>query len=408
MPEIHPFRALRYAARDVTSRVTQPYDRIDDRLQREYYMRDPFSFIRVDRPMGTHGDAASTLRAWRRDGVMVRDSAPALYAYHQVHGGRVRKGLTAVVRLGDRTYGHEETHSGPKVDRLRMLRATQAHISHVFLLYSDPERTVNRLLDGCTRGAPILEARDDYGELHRVWRVDDPRVVGAIRDFVAARDAIIADGHHRYETAVSYRDEMRAAGRACEGAESFENVLATLVNMDDDLTIYGTHRVISGLDRVDLARLGEFFDVRETSDVQAALAAETERPVFGLIRPGLPPQLLVVRDVRAAAAKVAAPRSEEWRSLDVNILHTVILEGMLGITLEHTTREMYVEYLRSADEAVERVRSGRAQAAFLVNPVRIGQIRRLVASGEKFPQKSTDFYPKLLSGLLLCPLELKP
>ncbi len=415
MPEIFPFRALRYAQRDVTPLVTQPYDRIDSRLQREYGERHRHNFVRVDKPAGTHEDAAATLREWERTGVMVRDPRPALYAYHQLHGGTVRKGLTALVRLDDRIHKHEETHTGPKADRLEMIKATRAHISHVFLLYSDPQKTVNRILDEASAWPPILEGRDDFGETHRVWRVDDPNAVASIRGVLATKDAIIADGHHRYETACTYRNLMRAQGAACEGPESFENVLATLVNMDDGLTIYGTHRVIHGLARVDLSRIGEFtvselgervepfFDVSEPGDVKAALAAQST-PAFGLVEPGRAPRLLVVRDVVRAAAQVKAAKSEAWRSLDVNILHTVILDGMLGVTPEHTAKEMHVDYLRSADEAAERVRSGRAQCAFLVNPVRMDQIRSIVAQGERFPQKTTDFYPKLLSGLLLCPL----
>ncbi len=425
MPEILPFRALHYAAGELTKIVTQPYDRIDAKLQRAYYDRHPHNFIRIDKPadVDPYGAAARTLDAWTREGVLVRDREPALYAYHQVHGGQVRKGMTALVRIEDRIHKHEETHTGPKADRLEMIKATRAHISHVFLLYSDPPKTVNRTLDDTTWREPMLSATDDFGETHRVWRVDDPVAVSRIRGVLATKDAIIADGHHRYETSINYRNLMRARGARCDG-ESFEYVLATLVNMDDGLTIFGTHRVIHGLPQApDLSRVAETFDVSEPADVKAALAGETSRPAFGLVEPGRVPRLLVVRDVAKAAAQVkppsstglgttgtagkateGKPKSEAWRSLDVNILHTVILEGMLGITPEHTAKEMYVDYLRSADEAIERVRSGRAQVAFLVNPVRMDQIRSIVAQGERFPQKTTDFYPKLLSGLLMCPL----
>ncbi|MBI2933184.1 MAG: DUF1015 domain-containing protein [Planctomycetes bacterium] len=412
MPEIFPFRALRYAARDVTRLVTQPYDRVSDALQREYLERDPHNFIRIDKPLRDPGrqgtvyeQAAATLREWTQKGILVRDPRPALYATYQFYGGKVRKGLSALVRIGDRIHAHEETHAGPKADRLEMIKATRAHISPVFLLYSDPQKTVNRILDEAAAWPSMLKATDDFGERHEVWLIDDPHAIATIRGVLATSEAIIADGHHRTETATNYRNLMRAEGARCEGPESFENVLATLVNMDDELTIFGTHRVIRGLPSVDLSRVGEFFEIREPSDIRAALETERARPAFGLVEPNRPPRLLVVRDTAKAASQVKADQSPEWRSLDVNILHTVILEGMLGITPHHTAQEMYVGYLRSADEAIDRVRAGKAQVAFLVNPVRMEQIRTIVAKGERFPQKSTDFYPKLLSGLLACSME---
>ncbi len=407
MPDVSPFRGLHYAQQDVTPLVTQPYDRIGEKLQREYYERHPHNFIRADKPAGAdpYSASAKSLADWTASGVMLRDERPSFYAYYQVHsGGIVRKGFTAMVKLEDGIHRHEETHTGPKADRLSMIRATRAHISHVFLLYSDPEKRVNAALDVVAQQTPLLEGKDDYGETHKVWRVDDPAAIATIRRVLASTDAIIADGHHRYETAINYRNEMRGAAERCEGAETFENVLATLVNMDDGLTIFGTHRVIRDLARVDLSKIGELFDVSEPADIKVALARETVRPAYGLLEPGRNPRLLVVRDVKSAAAKVKSAKSEEWRSLDVNILHTVILDGMLGITAEHTAREMHIDYLRSADEAMDRVKMGKAQLAFLVNPVRMDQIRTIVAKGEKFPQKTTDFYPKLLSGLILCPL----
>lgn len=440
MPEIHPFRAVHFDPDRVgdLSRVTsQPYDKINPALQEEYYRRDGCNIVRIILPKAEPGrdryqDAAQTLKDWLRQGLLVRDPWPAFYAYYQIYrtpeGEKTRRGLSALVRLEEPGKGrirpHEQTHTGPKIDRFNLLSATSAHTEQVFLLYSDPERTVNRILDGAIQHPPLLEARDDFGELHRVWRLEDPAVIESLRREMEPRETVIADGHHRYETCWNYHQEMIRRGVPAEGSESHRCVLATLVNMDDDLTIFGTHRVVYDVPGFDPRRIlesaREHFEIREypfadeagERRARAALLQDLRlegrsHPCFGMAARGLPAHaLLRVRDVRRAAAAVREPRSEEWRSLDVNLLHTLILEGILGVGPVQLAAEKNVEFLRGGDEAVERVlRPGRSQAAFLVNPVRIDQIREIVRRGERFPQKTTDFYPKLLTGLLLCLLE---
>lgn len=441
MPRIYPFRAVRYdVARvgDLSKVTTQPYDRIKPDLQEEYYRRHEFNIVRIilrrDEPgRDKYAAAAATLEDWLRRGVLVREEKPALYVYHQVYrtpqGVKTRKGLSALVQIDEPGKGkilpHEQTHTGPKVDRLNLLRATRTHTEQVFFLYSDPEKAVNRILDEAARGKPDLEAVDDLGETHRVWRLDDPARVEAVRKILEPKECIIADGHHRYETSWNYKQEMARAGRRGEGPESPDHVLATLVNMDDDLTIFGTHRLVYDARSFDPARLlteaRRHFEIREypfagpaeepgaRRELLEDLRIEgASRPCFGAALRGAGAHyLFLVRDVRAAAAQVREPRSEDWRSLDVNLLHTLLLEEVLGIGPAELAAEKNVEFLRSADEAVEKVLApGKYQAAFLVNPVRIDQIRRIVRHGERFPQKTTDFYPKLLTGLLLCKLNV--
>jgi len=439
MPEIHPYRAIHFDPSRVgdLSRVTaQPYDKIDPSLQEEYYRRDEHNIVRIilpkERPGGDkYGEAARTLEDWLRRGLLVQDPRPAFYAYHQVYrtpeGVKTRRGFSALVRLEEPGKGrirpHEQTHTGPKLDRFRLLTATRTHTEQILLLYSDPEKVVGRILEEAVQGPPLLEGRDDFGELHRVWRLEDPAVGESLRRAMEPKECIIADGHHRYETSWNYHQEMARRGVPAPGPESHECVLATLVDMDDDLTIFATHRVVFDLPGFDPRRLLEsaraHFEIREypfsdgagerraRADLLRDLRLEgRSRPCFGMAARGLPAHaLLRVRDLRAAAAAVREPRSEAWRSLDVNLLHALILEGILGVGPERLAAEKNVEFLRSADEAVERVlRPGKAQAAFLVNPVRVDQIRTIVRNGERFPQKATDFYPKLLSGLLLCRL----
>ena len=435
MPEIRPFRALRYdVARvgDLSRVVAQPYDKVDDRQREEYYARHPNHIIRIDRRKDEPDDrkyasAAEDLDRWMRDGVLVEDPQPALYAIRQTYSvegsTRTRQGICAMVRLEEfgsgRIHPHEETHAGPKADRLKLLRAARAHIGHIFMLYPDPKRSIASTLAGLVSRPPELRAVDDFGETHEAWRITDE---SAIRTLVAAMDpldAIIADGHHRYETALAFRRECAASGQGNGGAESPDYVLATLIDMDDKgLTCFPTHRVIR--DRPPLDRAAFLKSIADEFDIQTwpfdgpeseknarksmIEAVAKDAPAFGLALPSGAHARLRIRNSKTTAARVKSPRTLEWRSLDVNILHTVILEGALGITPDDTEHERFVDYVRSADKAVERVLSGRAVGAFILNPVRMDQLQAVVRNGEKFPQKSTDFYPKMLSGFLMCRL----
>jgi uncharacterized protein (DUF1015 family) len=442
MPNVHPFKGVHFdpaKVGDLTKVTTQPYDKIDAKLQDEYYRRHPNSLIRVilrrEEPgRDKYKDAAATLDQWLKEGVLVQDSRPALYAYFQTYrtpqGEKTRKGVSALVQIDEPGKGkilpHEQTHTGPKIDRFNLISATKTHTEQIFFLYSDPEKAVNRILDEAARRKPDFEAKDDLGETHRVWRIDDPAKIQALQKILGPKECIIADGHHRYETSWNYKQEMAKKGVKAEGAESPDNVLVTLVNMDDDLTIFGTHRLVHDVPGFDLAKLltaaKKFFEIREypfkdAAEEKAARAELLEdlrmeglsKPCFGVAaKESQAHYLFVVRDVKAAAAQVKEKRSEDWRSLDVCILHSVVLDGMLGVGAAQLAAEKNVEYLRSADEAIEKVRApGNLQVAFLVNPVKMEQIKRLVKNGEKFPQKSTDFYPKLLTGLLLCKLNVR-
>jgi uncharacterized protein (DUF1015 family) len=441
MPKIYPFKGVHFdtsKAKDLTPLTTQPYDKINPALQDEYYRKNEHNLIRVilrkDEPgKDKYQGAADTLNEWLKSGVMVQDPKPAFYVYHQIYktpsGVKTRKGIVAMVQIDEPGKGkilpHEQTHSGPKADRLALITATKTHTENIFLLYPDPEKVVNKICDEAAKGKPDFEAKDDLGETHKVWRLDDPAKIQAIQKAMDAKDCVIADGHHRYETSWNYKQQCAKAGIKATGTETPDNVLATLVNMDDDLTIFGTHRLCYDIKNFDMAKVltsaKSAFDIREYSfnndpeekaarrDLLEDLKVEgMSKPCFGAVAKGAKSHFLfVTRDVKAAAAQVKDKRSEDWRSLDVCLLHTLILEKLLGIGPEQLAAEKNVHFYRSADETIDHVRAtGPYQVAFLVNPVRMEQIYKVVKNGEKFPQKSTDFYPKLLTGLLLCKLNI--
>ena len=436
MPKIFPFRATQYNPErisDLSKVTTQPYDKIDEALREEYAARHEHNAVRLIRPTGEdkYATAAQTLQEWIEAGVLVEDSEPAFFAYFQSYptpqGNKTRKGVIALVRADPfgkgRVHPHEETHSGPKIDRFNLLSRTRTHFGQIFLLYSDPKRTVSEILDEASRRDPDLQSTDEAGIQHRVWRISDGGTIRRIQKDLDRRDAIIADGHHRYETSVRYHQEMKKKGARSGDAESFENVMATLVNMEDEgLTLYPTHRVVHQVAGFQAAALREgaskFFDVREyafpTEEEEPAARREMledlriegfARPTIGVAVAGGSAYLLLgLRDQEAVAGRSREKRSREWRSLDVNVLHTLILDELLGVGKDQLDREQNVSFVRHADDAIGMLGEPGVQAAFLLNPVRVDQIRALVKNGERFPQKTTDFHPKLLTGLVFCRL----
>lgn len=440
MAKVYPFRAIHFdpaKVGDLSNVLGQPYDKIDDRLQEEYYRKHPYHIVRIDKTKEEPGKdryatAQEHLERYLADRVLVQEDRPAFYAYYQIYntpqGQKVRKGFSAMVKLEEfgkgRIYPHEETHHGPKVDRFNLLSATRLHIGHIFMLYSDEKKKINTLLDGFAKEKPMLEARDDYGELHRVWPITDPRAIRTIQSEMEGKSIIIADGHHRYETALNFlKQNPKLKG---EGAESHENVLATLINMEDEgLTIYPTHRAVREAPDFGLAsfksKVADFFEIREYAyaDEEEEKSARRElledlriegytRTCFGMIARDVPMYfLLAARDRDALIRRIESNHSDDWKSLDVNILHSVILNDILGITPDDLAHEKKVDYYRWADEVIAGIRANRYQLGFLVNPVKVSQIKAVTKRWERFPQKTTDFYPKLLSGLLMCRLNVR-
>lgn len=445
MAKILPFQALRYDTSVVRLEdvLTQPYDKITPEMQEGYLAASPHNLIHVElgRPSAADNAAANVytravehLKKLRVQKVLVSDP-PSIYAYSQqftdaIGTTRERKGFIALGHLHDYNekvvFRHEQTLAKPKADRINLLRATRIHTGQIFMLYDDPSREVDKLVWRSVEGAaPVASMVDEFKVLHRIWRISDPTTILTVRDKMADKKLIIADGHHRYETGLSYRMECRAdaiaklmgSGRtgqlSVDPQSPYENGMMTFVNTEDEgLVILPTHRVVSdvnGFDRAAfLQKAADFFEVEQ---LIAGATAETMLNTLAAEAAKGTVFVAAFRDaaylLRARPAEIAESLeglTERHRALDVVQLHKVVLDRLLGIHEEAVKEQSHITYHRSAEEAVARVHTG-ANVAFLMNPVSVKQVKEIAFAGEVMPQKSTDFYPKLMSGMTMYALD---
>jgi len=440
MAQIFPFRAYRYdpSRVNLASVLTQPYDKITPEMQGRYYSSHPDNLIALEKGRSypddsstdnVHTRAAHALEAWIDRHVLLQDSSPGIYVYSQQfqlpHSSerRLRKGFIALGHLEDYSAGvvfrHEHTLAGPKADRLELLRHTRAHSGQLFMLYDDPAQETDSLMDQVSSAPPPVELCDEYDVVHRLWPVFEPQIIQRFCHTLSDKKLVIADGHHRYETALAYRDECRAAGSTDPHAPH-EKVMMTFFNTHSEgLTILPTHRVVSHLEGFNFARLRDqiasIFDIQSfpfSGDVdrpdrlgefRSELLAQSSRNVIGVYVPrGF--HLFRLRP-DANLVSLLPDVSPSQRRLDVVLLHRLFLERGLGITPDAVAKEQNITYEREMDAALAAVDAGRAQLCCLLNPIRIEQMMEVALAGEVLPQKSTDFYPKLLSGMTIYRLE---
>ena len=434
MAELHPFRALHYNPRKISNLstvVTQPYDKISPEMQARYYDLSPNNLVRIirgrTRPEDTPENnvyvrAARDLRDWIASGVLVSQSEPAIYPYYQEYDApgqagvrKLRRGFIALLRLEDYSAGvvhrHEETLSGPKADRLELLKATRAHFGQLFMLYSDPVGGVESLLAAHAQAEPWEQMIDEYGTRHAAWRITDSDTLGAVVGAMRELKLVIADGHHRYETALAYRNYCRASGRTDDRAEF---VMMTFIRMETDgLIILPTHRLVHSLANFDWSTFAAtargIFDWEDVAvEGQAAkwapsfrarlAAAGDERPTLGAYAgPGKLALLHLRRDFDLDGA--LADLAPTLRRLDVVLLHRLVLERLFRIDRQAVREERNLSYRHELESAAQHVDSGKGQVLFLLNPTPVEAVRDNALADCPMPQKSTDFYPKLLSGL---------
>ena len=435
MAKIAPFRGIRYNAHkvgDLSKVVSQPYDRVHDELQNQYYALHPFNIVRItkgrEHPDDTPTDNVYTrardyFHTWLDAGYLLRDPEPALYVYHQTFtlpDGRelTRRAFIAALELVEFSEGivlpHERTLSGPKIDRLNLLRATNTAFGQIFMLYPDAENRINAILEAAIAGRkPDADVYEMFEQDVRqtLWIVADPETVSqVVAEMAPKRGLIIADGHHRYETALNFRGEMRERFPAAPPNAAFNSLMVTLVSLDDPgLTILPTHRLMHSYAAKSTARIlsdaSEYFAVtpcsgRAALDAAMAEAAANDRRIgfydgrYYLLRL-LDPEIM---------ARIAPDRAKEWRMLDVSILHELLIERVMGISKDQVERKDNIDYYRNLDEAISKVDAGEAQCVFIMNPTRMGEVRACSEQGAKMPQKSTDFYPKVITGLTIMPV----
>jgi uncharacterized protein (DUF1015 family) len=417
MADVEPLRALHYdlertgGLQDV---VAPPYDVIDAEERDELEARSPYNVVRIDLPVGDHPyeTAAKQLAAWQSDGVIVRDAQPALWALEQAYTGpdgqvRQRRGFLARVRVEEYGPGlirpHERTHPGPKEDRLRLTRATKANLSPIFSLFDDPASTVSSTLDGATAGEPWGHATDEDGTVNRMWRIADADAIATITGAAKTTELLIADGHHRYETARVYADEVGGDG-------PHRYVLMCLVSLEDPgLTVFPTHRLLRDLRPEQQEALANTirrdFEISRL-DSTAELAPLYGQPAsMGYIDAHVrQPFMLTLKDQAIADAALAG-HAEPYRRLDTAVLEALILKGALGMTDDDIDHLSGLGYARNFDEALGAVMTGGYDAAFFVAATPIEQVRAVAAAGESMPPKSTYFFPKVPTGLVFNPLE---
>jgi uncharacterized protein (DUF1015 family) len=409
MAQIFPFQPYRYSAKagPLENLVTQPYDKISPSMQSRYLGLSPYNLVRVilgerlpsdDAANNVYTRAARYFETWIESAILERETAPVLFAYFQkftvAGSGQAleRKGLIALSSVEDYSqrivYRHEQTFTGPKKDRIELLRHTAAHCEQLFMLYADPQQSVDRILDEIGQGTPIAVVEDEYGTTHKLWRISDPALIETIQRLMSDKKLLIADGHHRYETALAFRDEN-------PHLEDAKRVVMTFVNMHSPgLKILAGHRLVSNLVSFEpsrllaavptlplasLAELKAVFDQPEPDRLRIGIALGNQ--IHLLDRPRLPGEL------------------------DVKVLHEQLLGQVLGISEEAVRDERHIQYIRGLDAALEKVQQGAAQIGFLLEPTTIQQVADVAFSGGVMPQKSTDFYPKLLSGLAIYKLE---
>ncbi len=444
MAEIHPFRAFRYDTNRVALKdvLTQPYDKITPAMQERYYAANPANLIPVEKGRILPGDsatdnvytrAAQKLDEWISQKFLVQDAAPSVYIYSQefdvpgTHTRRVRTGFIALARIEDYeanvVFRHERTLSAPKADRIELLRHTKAQTGQLFLLYDDPTHQMENWLDEALKKSAPLEMHDEFGVAHRLWPVSDSAFVKKVHKAMSDKKLVIADGHHRFETALNYRNERRALAGKPDPAAASEFTMATFINTHSKgLVILPTHRLVAHLANFDFDRfrkvLAPYFDWYSypfaNAEERLASFAEFRKDLEGQHRGvrgiGVYPNLgggfyLFVLRRGIDLAELLPDLSPAQRGLDVVLLHRLILEKGLQITPDAVAAEKNVVYEREMDAAIAVVDRGEAQMAFLLNPVRVEQVTEIALAGDVLPQKSTDFYPKLLSGIAIYKVE---
>jgi uncharacterized protein (DUF1015 family) len=429
MIRIAPFRGVLYnpkKIRDLAKVIAPPYDVISQAEQERLYKKSPYNFVRLDlsQEPGSYDAVAQAFNEWQAQGIFERDEQPAIYFLSQrfkLKSGeeRIRRGFIALIELQELETGdirpHEKTHDAPKEDRLKLMLACQAQLSPIFALYAQPKETINRILALAVEGvAPAIEVEQDNGDIASMWRITDADVIQKVRREMQDQQLLIADGHHRYEATLNYRDHMRRERDQWNGQESFNFLMAYCANINDEnVAILPTHRLVRGYAHKPFLELEEALQAHfyveqhpktpegKTSFLKALKAAAKKHRVIGASFKRDPRYLILRLKNKRIMQRLAKDLSAPLRELDVTTLHWLILEHILGMTPEQQESGDTIRYSQDEEIVLQTLEKEDFQAAFILTATKAEEIQAIVAGGEKMPQKSTYFYPKLPSGLVV-------
>jgi uncharacterized protein (DUF1015 family) len=433
MIRIAPFRGLFYnqkKVRDLSKVVAPPYDVISKEEQERLYKKSPYNFIRLDlsQEPDSYPAVAQLLSEWLATGIFERDETPAIYFLShrfKLKSGeqKIRDGFLALTELQDLSSGairpHEKTLDAPKEDRLKLMLACHAQLSPIFTLYSQPKQSINRMLAVEVEGVePFMEIEQDNGEQCRLWRIANAELIEKVQQEMSDQQLLIADGHHRYEATLSYRDWMRRKRDPWNGREAFNFIMAYFANINDDnVVILPTHRLVRGYAHKPFLELEEalqtYFYVEQhpktpegkISFLKALKTAAKKHRVIGASFKRDPRYVILRLKNKRIMQRLAKDLSAPLRELDVSTLHLLILEHILGMTPDEQVKGENIRYSQDEDLVLQSLEKEDYQAAFILNATKAAEIQTIVAGGEKMPQKSTYFYPKLLSGLVVNKIE---
>ena len=415
MAEIKAFKGMRYtsAGGDLNTLVCPPYDIISEAQRESYIKENPYNIIRLELPAGGEGryrEAGSTLKEWLDKKILACDNEESIYVYEMsftANGAKNSlKGFVSLVGLSDFSEGivlpHEETLSKAKEDRFNLMSETFCNFSQIYSLYMDEDGSVYSLIDGCSKGTPDMLVTDPDGTVHRMWCVSDKNVIEKITDAFKVKKLYIADGHHRYETALRFHKEIHAGNSGY--------IAMMLVNMENPgLVVFPTHRIVKGLDNFDgdkiIGECRQYFDIAEAPGEERMQAALNEKykdgkKAFAMYIGSGKCYVMTLRD-EGAVKKLLPDMSDAYCGLDVSVLHSLVLERIFGIDKENMANQKNLTYTRSCQEALEAVDIDGADCSFILNPTKVSEIRDVALASEKMPQKSTYFYPKLITGLVM-------
>lgn len=415
MAEIKAFKGMRYtpAAGDLNALVCPPYDIISDSQREKYVEENPCNIIRLELPKGgdeRYKEAGKTLGDWLDKEILACDKEDSIYVYEMLfsaNGVRNRlKGFVSLVKLVEFSEGivlpHEETLSKAKEDRFNLMSETFCNFSQIYSLYMDEDGSVYSMIDGCSKGAPDMEVTDPDGTVHRMWKVSDSGVIKDVTEAFKDKKLYIADGHHRYETALNFHKK--------QGTESSGYIAMMLVNMENKgLVVFPTHRIVKNLENFNAEKVIEackpYFTIAEAPGEERMQAALNQRydegkKAFAMYTGFGKCYVMTLKD-EGAVKRLLPEMSEAYCGLDVTVLHSLVLERILGIDKENMANQKNLTYTRSRQEALEAVDMDGADCSFILNPTKVSEIRDVAAAGEKMPQKSTYFYPKLITGLVM-------